>query len=318
MVTAILGSSHWEGDLPDQSYSKSFQEQQLVKSLELCSFVLDSIDGEVLSEDELHRAQRVLYLRSIIYGALHDKREWADLFRGIELALNSGDPSRTPPLTTEDLILAVHFVGAMACVDQVHPPTTRGLTDTMKVSDELLRKISPDLDVFQFVKENSDRLLRVVGKSPPILLLSPAEALYLPSAMWAPTHVLSPPDLVSRFSALGSLRDDTSAITGRLLTTLAARIAEVTGEINGIGPDAPEMGFFSKFRPGPPVVLLLRYIALGLAPSPQAFKALGDLISSIGGNVTRVMTGGGTGSEMKLDVAGVAVLYHEFGMKALC
>jgi hypothetical protein len=322
MVTVILGSGHWEGDLPDTSHPKSFQEQQLRKSLELCSFVLDSIDGEAISQDELHRVQRALYLRSTIYHALHDNREWEDLFRAIELALNSDDPFRTPPFTTEDLILAVHFIGALACVDQVQAPTRR-LVDTIKVTDELRRKITPGFDVFQFVKANSDRLLRAVGKSPPILLLLPAEALYLPSAVWAPTHILSLPGWVSRSSNSGSLRDDTSAITGRLLSTLATRIAEVTHEINDdVGPDASEIGPFSKFfrfQPGTPIVLLLRYIALGLAPSAQRFQALGDLISSIGGNVTRVMTGGaGTGPEMKLDVAGVAVLYYEFGMKTLC
>ena len=317
----ILGSSHWEGGLPDPSHSKSLQEQQLRNSLELCSFVLDSPDGGVVLQDELHRAQRVLYLRSIMYHALGDKREWADLFRGIELALNSSDPPRTPPYTTNDLILAVHFIGALACVDQVRP-LTRGLEDTIEVTDELRRRISPDFDIFKFVKANSDRLLRVVGKSPPILLLSPPEALYLPSAMWASTHILSPPDLVSRFSTSGSLRDDTSAITGRLLSTLATRIAELGREFNDVGPDAvseigPSNKLF-KFQPNLSVVLLLRYIALGLEPSPQAFRALGDLISSIGGNATRVMTVGETGSEMKLDVAGVAVLYYEFGMKALC
>lgn len=320
MLGVILGSSHWEGGLPDPSHSKTFQEQQLRKSLELCSFVLDGIDGEGISQDELYRAQRVLYLRSAIYHALRDKREWADLFRGIELALNSGDPTRTPPYTTADLVLAVHFVGALACVDQVRP-LTRGLEDTIEITTELRREISPDFDVFEFVKANSDRLLRVVGKSPPILLLSPPEALYLPSAVWAPTHILSPPGLFSRFSTSGSFRDDTSAITGRLLSTLATRIAEVAHEVNNPGPDIPEIGPFSKlfkFGPSPSVVLLLRYIALGLAPSPQAFKALGDLISSIGGNVTRVMTGGEMGPEMKLDVAGVAVLYYEFGMKTLC
>lgn len=320
MLTAILGSSHWEGNLPNPSHSKSFQEQQLRKSLELCSFVLDSTDGEVILRNELHRAQRVLYLRSIIYHALGDEREWADLFRGIELALNSSDPSRSPPHTTNDLVLAVHFVAALACVDQIRPPTQR-LQDTMKVADELRRKISPVFDVCEFVKANTDRLLRVIGKSPPILLLSPAEALCLPSAIWAPTHILSPPDLVSRFSASGSLHGDTSAITGRLLSTLATRIADVAGEVNDVGPDAAEIGPFGKrfnFQPSPSVVVLLKYIALGLAPSPQAFKTLGDLILSIGGNVTRVMTVGETGSEMKLDVEEVAVLYYEFGMKTLC
>jgi len=288
--------------------------------LELCSFVLDSIDGVGISQDELYRAQRVLYLRSAIYHALRDKREWADLFRGIELALNSADSSRTPPYTTDDLILAVHFVGALACIDQVRPPN-RGLEGTMRVTDELRRKISPDFDIFEFVKANSDRLLRVIGESPPILLLTPAEALYLPSAVWAPTHILSPPDLVSRFSTSGSFCDDMSAITSRLLSTLATRIGEVTREVDDFGPDASGVGPFgklSKFQPSPSIVLLLRYLALGLAPSPQAFKALGDGISSIGGNVTRVMTGGETGSEMKLDVAGVAMLYYDFGMKALC
>lgn len=320
MLTTILGPSHWEGGYPDQFPSKPFQEQQLRKSLELCSFVLDNIDEEMISQDELHRAQRILYLRSTLYHALHDKREWADLFRGIELALNSNDPSRTPRYTTDDLILAVHLVGALACVDQIHP-RTRGVEDTMKVTDELQRKISPDFDFFGFVKANSDHLLRVVGKSPPVLLLSPAEALYLPSAMWASTNIFSPPDWISRFSASGLLRDDTSVITGRLLSTLATRIADVAPEVNNVGPDpsgvGPSIKLF-KLQPSPSVVLLLRYIALGLAPSPQAFKALGDLISSIGGNTTRVMTGGGTGSEMKLDVAGVAVLYYELGMKTLC
>jgi hypothetical protein len=242
------------------------------------------------------------------------------LFRGIELALNSTDPFRSPTYTTDDFILAIHFVGALACVDQTRPPN-RGLEGTMKVTDELRRKISPDFDIFEFVKANSDRLHRVVGKSPPILLLSPAEALYLPSAVWAPTHLLFPPDLVARFSTQGSLRDDTSAITSRLLSTLATRIGEVTREFNDFGPDASGVGPFgklSKFQPSPSVELLLRYVALGLAPSPQAFKALGDLMSSIGGNVTRVMTAGETGSEMKLDVAGVAMLYYDFGMKALC
>lgn len=316
MITAILGSSHWEGDLPDSSRCNSSQEQQLRESFELCSFALDRIEGEVISRDELHRAQRILHFRSVVYRALHDEREWSDLFRGVELALNSNDSSRTPH-TTDDLILAVHFVGALACVDQVRPPT-RGLEGTIKVTDELRRKISPDFDVFEFVKANSERLLGAVGKSPPILLLSPAEALYLPSAMWAPTHILSPPDAVSRYSTSGSLHDDTSAMTGQLLSTLATRIAEIAKGGDDLGPDASGVGPFtehSKFHPSTSVVLLLRYIALGLAPSPQAFKALGDLISSIEGNVTRVM--GETGSEMKLDVAGVAMLYYEFWMKTL-
>ena len=320
MLTAILGSNHWEGDLPDPSHSKSFQEQQLKKSLELCSFVLDKTEGEAVLQNELHRAQRILYLRSIIYHALRDKREWADLFRGIELALNSSDPSRTPPYTTDDLVLAAHLIGALACADQVYP-LTQGLETTMKVTNELRRKITPAFDVFEFVKANSDHLLRVVGKSPPILLLSPAEALYLPSALWPSTHILSPPDLCSRFSTSGSLGDATSAITGRLLSTLATRIAEVACEANHVGPDTTQVGPSSKqfkIQPSPPVVLLLRYVALGLAPSPQASKTLGDLISSIGGNVRRVMTEVETGSEMKLDVAGVAVLYYEFGMKTLC
>ena len=319
MLTGILGSCHWEGDLPRPSHSKAFQEQQLRKSLELCSFVLDSINGEVVLQEEVHRAQRVLYLRSTIYHALGDEREWADLFHGIELALNSSDPSRTPPYTTEDLILAVYFVGALGCADQLCP-LTRGLQDTTEVTDELRQKISPGFDIFQFVKANSDRLRCIVGKSPPVLLLSPAEALFLPTAIWAPTHILSPPDLVSRFCPSGSLRDDTSVITGRLLSALATRIAEVAWEVNDVGPEAPEMRALSKlfkFRPSLSVALLLRYIVSGLAPSPQAFKALGDLILSIGGNVTRVMTGVGTGSEMKVDAAGVAVLYNEFGMKTL-
>lgn len=317
MLATILGSSHWEGELPNPSKSQSFQEQQLRQSLDLCNLVLDSLNGDVV-QDELHRVQRILLIRSIIYRALHDKREWADLFRGIELALNSSDPYRSPPYTVDDLILAAHFVGALACVDQVGPTTT-GLGDTMKITDELRRKISSNFDVFEFVKTNTDRLLGIVGKSPPVLLLSPAEALYLPSAMWTPTHILSPPDSVSRFSTLGSLRDDTSAITGGLLSTLCTRIAEAT-QINEFGSDTPGVGPFgslSKFQPSLSVVLLLRYVALGLAPSPQAFSALGDLVSTIEGNVTRVMARGEAGSEMKVDVARVAMLYYEFGMKAL-
>ena len=318
MLAAILGSSHWEGELPDQSQSQSFQEQQLRQSLQLCTFVLDSVEGEVVVQGELHRAQRTLLLRSIIYRALHDKREWDDLFRAIGLALNSSGPSRTPPYTVDHLILVAYFVGALACAGQAGP-TASGLEDTMKITDELRRKISPDFDVFEFVETDSDRLLGIVGKSPPILLLSPAEALYLPSAMWTPTHILSPPELVSRFSASGSFRDDTSAITGELLSTLATRIAEMT-HVDDAGPDASGVGPFSnlsKFQPSLSVVLLLRYVALGLAPSPQAFKALGDLILSIEENVTRAMVGGGTGSEMGLDAAGVAMLYYEFGMKTV-
>ena len=319
MLTVILGSSHWEGDLPDPSHShSSFQEQQLVQSLELCSFALDSIGREVMVQDELHRIQRILHLRSIIYHALHDQREWADLFRGIELALNSGDPSRALQYTIDDLILVIHFVGALACADQVGPAIP-GLEGTMRITDELRRKISPDFDAFEFVKTNNDRLLNVVGKSPPTLLLSPAEALYLPSAMWTPAHVLAPPESVSRFSAPGSFRDDASATTGRLLSTLATRIAEIP-RLNDLGAGAPAtepFGNLSKFQPSLSVVLLLRYVALGLAPSPQAFNALGGLISSIEEDVTRVMDVGEMGSEMKADVAGVAMLYYEFGMQTL-
>jgi len=318
MLAAILGSGHRECDLPSRSRSQSFPEQQLRQSLQLCTFVLDSIEGEVMVQGELHHAQRTLLLRSSIYRALHDKREGADLFRGVGLALNSSHPSRTPPYTIDHLILVAYFVGALACVGQVGP-TAPELEGTMKITDELQRKISPDFDVFEFVQTNSDRLFGIVGKSPPILLLSPAEALYLPSAMWTPTHILSLPDSVSRFSASGSFRDDASAITGELLWTLATQIAEAA-HINDVGPDAPGVGPFgnlSKFQPSLSVVLLLRYVALGLAPSPQAFKALGDLISSIEENLTRAMVGGETGSEMKLDVAGVAMLYYEFGMKTL-
>ena len=318
MLTAILGSGHWEDDLPTRSRSQSFQEQQLRQSLQLCTFVLDHIEGKVMVQAELHHAQRTLLLRSIIYRALHDKREWSDLFRAVGLALNSNDPSRVPPYTVDHLILVAYFVGAMACVDQVGPMAP-GLGGTTKITDELRRKITPDFDVFEFVETNSDRLLGIVGKSPPTLLLSPAEALYLPSAMWTPSHILSPPDSVSRFSASGPFHDGISAITGELLSTLASRIAEVA-HVNDAGTDAPGVGPFgnlSKFKPSLSVVLLLRYVALGLAPSPQAFKALGDLISSIEENLTRAMVGGETGSEMKLDVAGVAMLYYEFGMKTL-
>lgn len=317
MLTVILGSGHLKSNPPNPSQSQSFQEQQLRQSLQLCTFVLDSIEGEVMVRDELHHVQRILHLRSIIYRALHDKREWTDLFRAIGLALNSGDPSRTP-YTTDDLILAVYLVSALACIDHVCP-SAPGLDGTMKVADELRGKISPDFDVFEFVKTNNGRLLGIVGKSPPILLLSPAEALYLPSAMWTPAHILSPPDPVSRFSASVSPRDETSAITGGLLSTLATRVAEVAC-VDDSDPDTPEVGPFgslSKFQPSLPVVLLLRYVALGLSPSPQAFKALGDLISSIEENVTRVISDGETGSETKLDVAGVAMLYYEFGMKTL-
>jgi len=316
MLTVILGSSHWEGDLPNPSHSQSFQEQRLKQSLELCSFVLDNIDVEVVVRDELHRAQRILHLRSIIYHALHDQREWADLFRGIELALNSSDPFRATRYTTDDLILAVHFVGALACIDRVGP-TSPGLAGTMGITDELQRKISPDFDALEFVKTNSHRLSSAVGKSLPTLLLFPAEALYLPFAIWAPTHVLSPPESVSRFSTPGSSCDETSVITGRLISTLATRIAEVGDES---GPDAASSagppGNLSKFQPSLSVVLLLRYVALGLAPSSEGFKALGDLISSIGETMTRVMGGGEMGPEIKLGVAGVAMLYCEFGMKA--
>ena len=314
----ILGPGTYRvADLPDSSNSKSFQAQQLKRSLELCTFVLHSIEGRAISQDELYRLQRILHLRSIIYRALCDQREWEDLFRGIELALNSNDPCRDPPYTTDDLILAVHLIGSLACIDQVCP--SQGLEDIIKVTDELRRKISPDFDIFAFVKENSDRLLDVVGESPPVLLLSPAEALYLPAAIWAPVHPLSPPSLVSRFSTPGSLnRDDMSAITGRLLSTLASRIAEVAREVNNFGPDASEVRPYRKhsnFRPNDSVVLLLRYAALGLAPSPEAFKALGDLISTADGNTVKVMVRE-TGSEMKLDVAEVAMLYYDFGMKA--
>ena len=320
MLTTILGSNHRWGDVPSPSHPQSFQEQQLRQSLELCSFVLDNIDWEAVVQDELHHAQRILHLRSIIYRALHDQREWADLFRGIELALNSSAPSRVSPHTIDDLILAAYFVGALACIDRVGP-TTIGLEGTMKITDELRLKISPDFDVFEFVKVNSDRLLDTFGKSLPTLLLSPAEALYLPSAMWAPTHILSPPDSVSRFSTSGTFRDDASAITGGLLSTLAARVAEVArSRVDDFGPDAPVMGPFgdlSRFQPSLSVVLLLRYVALGLAPSPQAFKTLGDMTLSIEEeNVARVAAEGET--ETKLDVAGVAMLYYEFGMKTLC
>ena len=314
MLSTILGPSHWEGDSPNPPQSQSFQEHQLKQSLQLCTFVLDSIDGEAIAQDELHRVQRILLLRSIIFRALHDKREWADLFRGIGLALNPSNHSPASPYTTDHLILAVYFVGALACADQVGP-TTDGLKATMKISDELRRKISPDFDVFEFIETNSDRLFGIVGKSPPILLLSPAEALYLPSAIWTPTHILSPPDAVSRFSGSGSFRAATSAITGGLLSTLASRIAEVA-QGGDFKPDTP-FGNLTKFQPGLSVVLLLRYVALGLAPSPQAFKALGDSISSIEQNLTRVIGGGEAGSEMKLDVAGVAMLYYEFGTKML-
>jgi len=318
MLTVILGSSHWEGDLPNPSHSQTFQEQQLRQSLELCSFVLDSIDEETMVQDDLHRVQRILHLRSIIYHALQDHREWADLFHGIELALNSSDPFRVPRYTTDDLILTAHFVGALACIDRVGP-TAACLEDTMEITHELQRKISPGFDALEFVKTNRDRLFSAVGESPPPLLLFPAEALYLPFAMWTPAHVLSPPESVSRFSTLGSSRDETSVITGRLISTLATRIAEAARP-DDFGPDvvsAGPPGNLSKFQPSLSVVLLLRYIALGLAPSSEAFRALGDLISSIGEAMTRVMDGGDMGPEIKLGVAGVAMLYCEFGMKAL-
>jgi len=314
MVSTILGSGNWEGDCPSPSQSESFQENQLKQSLQLCTFVLDRIDGQAIAQDELHRVQRILLLRSIIYRALHDKREWADLFRGIGLSLNSSNPSPASPHTTDHLILAAYFVGTLACVDQVGP-TAGGLQATMKVTDELRRKISPDFDVFRFVETNSDRLFGIVGKSPPILLLSPAEALYLPSAIWTPTHILSPPDPVSRFPGSGSFQEATSAITSGLLSTLASRIAEVA-QADNFRPDPP-FGNLTKFQPDLSVALLLKYVALGLAPSPQAFKALGDSISSIEEDVTRVIGGGEAGSEMKLDVAGVAMLYYEFGTKML-
>ena len=317
MLTVILGSSHWKGDLPDPSHSQSFQEQQLRQSLELCSFALDSVDGGAVIQDELHRVQRILHLRSVIYHTLHDQREWADLFRGIELALNSSDPSRTPRYTTDDLILAAHFVGALACVDRLSP-TTPGLEGTVKITHELRQKISPDFDAFDFVKTNNDRLLSAIGEPPPVLLLSPAEALYLPFAMWTSAHILSPPESVSRFSTQASPRDDVSVITGRLISTLAIRIAEAA-RLGDFGPAAatPDPpGNLSKFQPSLSVVLLLRYVALGLAPSSQAFKALGDLISPIEETASRVTSEGATGSEIKLDVAGVAMLYCEFGMKA--
>jgi hypothetical protein len=314
MLSTILGSGHWEGDHPNPPQPQSFQENQLKQSLRLCTFVLDSIDGEVTAQEELHHVQRTLLLRSIIYRALSDRREWADLFRGIGLALNPSNPSPASPYTADHLILTAYFVGALACANQVGP-TTDGLQATMKVTDELRRKISPDFDVFRFVETNSDRLFDVVGKSPPILLLSPAEALYLPSAIWTPTHILSPPDPVSRFSGSGSFREATSAITAGLLSTLASRIAEVA-QADNFSPDPP-FGSLTKFQPGLSIVLLLKYVALGLAPSPQAFKALGDSISSIEDNVTRVIGGGEAGSEMKLDVAGVAMLYYEFGTKML-
>ena len=317
MLTVILGSSHWEGDLPNPSHSQAFQEQQLRQSSELCSFVLDNINEEAMVQDDLHRVQRILHLRSIIYHALHDQREWVDLFRGIELALNSGDPFRVPRYTTDDLILTAHFIGALACVDRVGP-TTPGLEDTMGITHELQRKISPGFDTLEFVKTNSDRLFNAVGKSPPPLLLFPAEALYLPFAMWTQAHVLSPPESVFRFSNLGSSRDETSVITGRLISTLATRIAEVARP-DDFGPDGVSAGLpgnLSRFQPSLSVVLLLRYIALGLAPSSEAFRALGDLISSIGETMTRVMDGGEMGPEIKLGVAGVAMLYCEFGMKA--
>lgn len=312
MVSTILGSGHWEDDCPSPPQSESFQENQLKQSLQLCTFVLDRIDAQAIAQDELHRVQRILLLRSIIYRALHDKREWADLFRGIGLSLNSNNPSPASPHTTDHLILAAYFVGTLACVDQVGP-AAGGLQATMKVTDELRRKISPDFDVFRFVETNSDRLFGIVGKSPPILLLSPAEALYLPSAIWTPTHILSHPDPVSRFSGSGSFREATSAITSGLLSTLASRIAEVA-QADNFRPDPP-FGNLTKFQPGLSVALLLKYVALGLAPSPQAFKALGDSISSIEEDVTRVIGGGEAGSEMKLDVAGVAMLYYEFGAK---
>ena len=315
MLAAILGSSHWKDDRP--SDSQPLQEQQLKQSLELCTFALDSIDGEAMAENELPRAQRILHLRSIIYRAVHDQREWADLFRGIELALNSRDPSRALRYTTDDLILAAYFVGALACVDQIGP-TALGLEGTTKITHELRQKISPSFEVFEFVKTNSDRLLSIVGRSPPILLLSPAEALYLPSAMWTPTHILSPPESVSRFSTPGSFRDDTSVITGRLLSTLATRIAELV-RLDDLGADPSAVGPFgtlSKLQPSLSVVLLLRYVALGLAPSPLAFKALGDLISPIEGKAAAGVMGE-AGSEMKLGAAGVAMLYYEFGVKML-
>ena len=317
MLTVILGSGHWEGDLPDPSHSEAFQEQQLRQSLELCSFVLDNIDGDTMVQDDLHRVQRILHLRSSIYHALRDQREWADLFRGIELALNSSDPLRVPRYTTDDLVLTAHFVGALACIDRVGP-TTPGLEVTMEITHELQRKMSPGFDALEFVKTNSDRLFSAVGKSPPPLLLFPAEALYLPFAMWTPGYILSPPESVSRFSSLGSCRDETSVITSRLISTLATRIAEVSRP-DDFGPDGFSAGLpgnLSKFQPSLSVVLLLRYIALGLAPSSEAFEALGDLISSIGEAMTGVMDGGEMGPEIKLCVAGVAMLYCEFGMKA--
>jgi len=317
MLTVILGSSHWEGDLPNPSHSQAFQEQQLRQSLELCSFVLASFDGETMVQDDLHRVQRILHLRSIIYHALRDQRKWTDLFRGIELALNSGDPSRVPRYTTDDLILTAHFVGALACMDRAGY-TTSGLEDAMGITHELQRKISPGFDALEFVKTNSDRLFSTVGKSPPPLLLFPAEALYLPFAMWTPAYILSPPESASAFSNLGSSHDETSVITGRLISTLATRIAEVARP-DDFGPDGFTAGLpgnLSKFQPSLSVVLLLRYIALGLSPSSEAFNALGDLISSIGEAMTRVMDGGEMGPEIKLGVAGVAMLYCEFGMKA--
>jgi len=188
----------------------------------------------------------------------------------------------------------------------------------MKITDELQQNVSPDFDVFDFVKTNSDRLLGIIGKSPPILL-SPVEALCLPSAMWPQKHALSP-DSVSRFCTSGSFRDGMGVTTGRLLSTLALRIAEAF-RVNDFGPDAPTADLFgnlSKFRPDLSIALLLGYVGLGLAPSPQAFKELGDLISSIGENVTRVVGAGETGPEMKLDVPGVAMLYYEVGIKAPC
>ena len=317
MLTLILGSNHWEGDLPNPTHSQAFQDQQLRQSLELCSFVLDNTDGDITIQDDLHHVQRILHLRSIIYHALHDQREWADLFRGIELALNSSDPVRAPRYTTDDLIMAAHFIGALACVDRFGP-TIPGLESTMKITHELRQKISPDFDALEFVKANSERLFSAIGKSPPTLLLFPAEALYLPFAMWTPTHVLSPPESVSRFSTPGSSRDETSVITGRLISTLATRIAEVVRP-DDFGPDAAPAGppgNLTRFQPSLSVVVMLRYVALGLAPTSEAFKALGELISSIEETMTRVIGEGEMGPEIKLGVAGVAMLYCEFGMKA--
>lgn len=220
--------------------------------------------------------------------------ELIEYSKAIELAV--GPSSTDAPVenyTLRDLTLTVFIAGLLLCSSPQAPFPTDIATALSDGEQTFFRLVGQHgFNLMHHVRKSANKLMEILGKSVPAILLTREQSLRLPTMIW-PSFTGILPGIIKFTSATEysfpteQVRQRTHYMTSKIILALAKRMQESMVQSPLAIP-----GFGEKLRASLPLVLLLNYLALSLSPSPANYNNLGILLSVITATRTVVDTQG--------------------------